>query len=115
MVNLKCLGWKEQPLTVYGADSEADLRKSLAGGLGVQYADMDVGGDEAAFREENMSSVVLIQDACLNKQEVSAVLNSVHDVPENLDFAMLDETAKKLAAWVIERGDEPLVSYVVYW
>ena len=83
MVNLKCLGWKEQPLTVYGADSEADLRKSLAGGLGVQYADMDVGGDEAAFREENMSSVVLIQDACLNKQEVSAVLNSVHDVPEN--------------------------------
>ena len=29
-------------------------------------------------------------------------------------FAMLDETAKKLAAWVIERGDEPLVSYVVY-
>ena len=43
------------------------------------------------------------------------MLNSVHDVPENLDFAMLDETAKKLAAWVIERGDEPLVSYVVYW
>ena len=115
MINLKCLGWKDQPLTVYGADSEADLRKSLAGGLGVQYADMDVGGDEAAFREENMSSVVLIQDACLNKQEVSAVLHSVHDVPENLDFAMLDETAKKLAAWVIERGDEPLASYVVYW
>lgn len=115
MVNLKCLGWKDQPLTVYGGDSEAGLRKSLAGGLGIQYADMDVGGDEAAFREENMSSVVLFQDACLNKQEVFAVLNSVHDVPENLDFAMLDEIAKKLAAWVIERGDEPLASYVVYW
>ena len=76
---------------------------------------MDVGGDEAAFHEENMSSVVLFQNACLNKQEVFAVLNSVPDVPENLDFTMLDETAKKLAAWVIERGDEPLTSYVVYW
>ena len=47
---------------------------------------MDVGGDEAAFHEEKMSSVVLFQNACLNKQEVFAVLNSVHDVPENLDF-----------------------------
>lgn len=85
MVNLKCTGWKGQPVIVYGAGSEADLRKSLAGGLGIPYAERDVGGDEAAFCEENM------------------------------DFAILDDIAKKLAAWVIERGDEPLESYVVYW
>lgn len=115
MVNLKCTGWKEQPVIVYGADSEADLRKSLAGGLGIPYAERDVGGDEAAFREENMSSVSLFQDASVSDPKASAVLNATDDIPENLDFAMLDDIAKKLAAWVIERGDEPLESYVVYW
>lgn len=115
MVNLKCTGWKEQPVIVYGADSEADLRKSLAGGLGIPYAERDVGGDEAAFREENMSSVSLFQDASVSDPKASAVLNATDDISENLDFAMLDDIAKKLAAWVIERGDEPLESYVVYW
>ena len=38
-----------------------------------------------------------------------------YDTAGNLDHAMLDDIAKKLAAWVIERGDEPLTSYVVYW
>ena len=115
MVNLKCTGWKGQPVIVYGAGSEADLRKSLAGGLGIPYAKRDVGGDEAAFCEENMSSVSLFQDASVSDPKASAVLNTTDDIPENLDFAMLDDIAKKLAAWVIERGDEPLESYVVYW
>lgn len=115
MINLKCIGWKEKQLTVYGASSEAPLRKSLAGGLGLPYVDKEMGGDELAFRKDNMSSVTLFQDACLSDPEVSSVLNSTHDVAENLDFAMLDDIAKKLAAWVVERGDEPLVSYVVYW
>ena len=115
MVNLKCTGWKGQPLIVYGAGSEADLRKSLAGGLGIPYAERDVRGDEAAFREEKMSSVSLFQDASVSDPKASAVLNTTDDIPENLDFAMLDDIAKKLAAWVIERGDEPLESYVVYW
>ena len=115
MVNLKCLGWKGQPVIVYGAGLEADLRKSLAGGLGIPYAERDVGGDEAAFREENMSSVSLFQDASVSDPKASAVLNTTDDIPENLDFAILDDIAKKLAAWVIERGDEPLESYVVYW
>ena len=115
MVNLKCTGWKGQPLIVYGAGSEADLRKSLAGGLGIPYAERDVRGDEAAFREEKMSSVSLFQDASVSDPKASAVLNTTDDIPENLDFAMLDDISKKLAAWVIERGDEPLDSYVVYW
>ena len=115
MVNLKCTGWKGQPLIVYGAGSEADLRKSLAGGLGIPYAERDVRGDEAAFREEKMSSVSLFQDASVSDPKASAVLNTTDDIPENLDFAILDDIAKKLAAWVIERGDEPLESYVVYW
>lgn len=115
MVNLKCTGWKGQPVIVYGAGSEADLRKSLAGGLGIPYAERDVGGDEAAFREENMSSVSLFQDASVSDTKASSVLNTTDDIPENLDFAILDDIAQKLAAWVIERGDEPLESYVVYW
>ena len=115
MVNLKCLGWKGQPLTIYGKNSEAVLRNSLAGGLGLQYADRDLGADEKAFYEENMSAVLLFQDACLTNLETNSILNTTRDTADNLDFAMLDDIAKKLAAWVIERGDEPLDSYAVYW
>lgn len=115
MVNLKCIGWKGQPLTVYGKNSEVALRNSLAGGLGLQYADRDIGSDEKAFYKENMSAVLLFQDACLTDQEASSVLSSTSDTADNLDFAMLDDIAQKLAAWVIERGDEPLSAYVVYW
>ena len=115
MVNLKCIGWKGQPLTIYGARSNATLRNSLAGGLELQYADRDVGSDELAFAEENMSSVSVFQDACLNDEKASSVLSSTRDIADNLDFAMLDDLAKRLAEWVIERGGEPLTSYVVYW
>ena len=115
MVNLKCIGWKDQPLTIYGVSSNATLRNSLAGGLELQYADRDVGSDEMAFAEENMSAVSLFQDACLNDEEASSVLSSARDIADNLDFAMLDDIAKRLAEWVIERGSEPLTSYVVYW
>lgn len=115
MVNIKCIGWKGQPLTIYGNNSEAVLRNSLAGGLELQYADRDLGADEKAFYGEKMSAVLLFQDACLTNPEIMSVLNTTRDTADNLDFAMLDDIAKKLAAWVIERGDEPLDSYVVYW
>ena len=115
MVNLKCIGWKGQPITVYGVNSEAALRSSLAGGLGLQYADRDIGSDEKAFYKETMSSVLLFQDACLSDSNITATLNTIYDTVDNLDFAMLDDLAKNLAAWVIERGDEPLTAYVVYW
>ena len=115
MLNLKCLGWQGHPLTVYGTSANANLRNSLAGGLGLQYADRDLGADEKAFYGEKMSAVVLFQDACLNDPAANVVLNSTRDTAENLDFALLDTTAQQLAAWVIERGDEPLNSYVVYW
>ena len=115
MLNLKCLGWQGHPLTVYGTSANANLRNSLAGGLGLQYADRDLGADEKAFYGEKMSAVVLFQDVCLNDPAANVVLNSTRDTAENLDFALLDTTAQQLAAWVIERGDEPLNSYVVYW
>jgi len=115
MVDLKCIGWKGQPLTVYGVNGEGSLRSSLAGGLGLQYADRDIGSDEKAFYKENMSAVLLFQDACLNDPAVLSVLDSIYDTAENLDFAQLDDIAQKLAAWVLERGDEPLGSYPVYW
>lgn len=115
MVNLKCIGWKGEPLTIYGNNSEAVLRNSLAGGLKLQYADRDLGADEKAFYGEKMSAVVLFQDTCLSNPEIMSVLNTTRDTADNLDFAVLDDIAKKLAAWVIERGDEPLDSYAVYW
>lgn len=115
MLNLKCIGWKGEPLTIYGYNSEAVLRNSLAGGLGLQYADRALGADEKAFYGEKMSAVLLFQDACLSNPEITSVLNTTRDTADNLDFAVLDDIAKKLAAWVIERGDEPLDSYAVYW
>ena len=115
MVNLKCIGWKGQPLTIYGTNSEAVLRNSLAGGLELPYADRGLGADEKAFYGEKMSAVVLFQDACLSNPEITAVLNTTRDIADNLDFAVLDDIAQRLAAWVIERGDEPLESYAVYW
>ena len=91
------------------------MRNSLAGGLELQYADRDLGADEKAFYGEKMSAVVLFQDACLSNPEITSVLNTTRDTADNLDFAVLDNIAKKLAAWVIERGDEPLDSFAVYW
>lgn len=115
MINLKCIGWKGQPLTICGSGSEAALRKSLAGGIGLPYVDRDIGGDERAFRKKNMSSVTLFQIACLGNPEISSILNSTSDIADHLDFLMLDDISKKLAEWVIERGDEPLVPYITYW
>ena len=115
MVNLKCIGWRGQPITVYGVNSEAALRGSLAGGLGLQYADRDIASGGGAFDKETMSSVTLFQDACLSDPNITSTLNTIYDTADNLDFDMLDDIAKRLAAWVIERGDEPLTSYVVYW
>ena len=115
MVNLKCIGWKGEPLTIYGNNSEAVLRNSLAGGLELPYADRDLGADEKAFYGEKMSAALLFQDACLSNPEITAVLNTTRDTADNLDFAVLDDIAKKLASWVIECGDEPLDSYAVYW
>ncbi len=115
MVSLKCIGWKGQPLTIYGENDNSTLRNSLAGGLELQYKNQIPRGDETKFQSSNMSSVALFQDACLNWPEATDVLSSTRDVPENLDYAQLDDIAKKLATWVIERGDEPLKSYIVYW
>lgn len=115
MVHLKCIGWKGKPITVCGSGTEAALRKSLAGGLALPYVDKDIGGDEKAFRKKNMSSVTLFQTACLSDPEVSSILNSTHDSAEHLDFSMLNNLSEKLAGWVLECGDEPLVPYVTYW
>lgn len=115
MIDLKCIGWKGQPMTVFGDNSEATLRNSLAGGLEMQYADYSIGSDEQAFLGDNMSAVLIFQDACLNDKEASSVLNTTRDIADNLDFTILDDTAKRLAEWVVERGDEPLRAFAVYW
>ncbi len=115
MINLKCIGFKNQPMTVFGDNSEAILRNSLAGGLEMQYADYSIGSDEQAFTGNNMSAVLIFQEACLNDEEASSVVNTTRDIADNLDFTVLDDTAKHLAEWIVERGDEPLKSFAVYW
>lgn len=115
MVNLKCIGWRDQSLTICGDSADAPLRSSLAGGLTLPYADCNMGSDEQSFSRTNMSAVSLTQEACMSDQSITSVLNTTRDTAEHLDFTMLDDLARCLAAWVIERGCESLTSYVVYW
>ena len=63
----------------------------------------------------SMSGVMDMARSRLTNPETNSILNTTRDTADNLDFAMLDDIAKKLAAWVIECGDEPLDSYAVYW
>ncbi len=61
-----------------------------------------------------MRLIPLFQNSCLNERGIF-VLNSIRDIAINLDFTMIDDIAKRLAGWIVERGDEPLKFYVVYW
>lgn len=116
MINLKCIGWTGEELTVYSESQNSALRNDLAGGLNLRYKEKSFGGDDMNFRKKNMMAVSIFQDACLEKVEVRTVLSKSIDTADNLDSAMLDELAKALSAWVIERGGDALSQFIpVVW
>lgn len=115
VVNIDCVGWRDTPLVVYGEAVSAVLRSDLAGGMGIQYRDAAYSGDQLSFSKPSMQAVTVTQDSSMEDAAVRAVMHSAYDTVDNLDPSLLDELAKDLAAWVIERGGESLTAYVVYW
>ena len=111
MINLDSLGCKGAPLTVFGGPEQATLRNALAAGLSLPFLSEVYPGDQVSFQQNGVPAVTISQDSW----DTAAPIHTTRDTAENLDFALLDTNAQQLAAWVIERGDEPLNSYVVYW
>lgn len=113
-VNLKALGWKEEPLTVYGVGKSNSSAKELAGGLQIQYKE-DCVGEQICFSGDVMFSVSLFQEACITKKNIWEVLGTTNDTAENLDSDALNQTAKDLCSWIIERGGNRIVQYPLFW
>ncbi|MDO5410019.1 MAG: M28 family peptidase, partial [Lachnospiraceae bacterium] len=115
MINLECVGWKDEALTVYGNSEQEGLRDNLAGVLGIQYRDYSPDSDAASFQLENMRAVTISQDRCLTEDTIRGAWNIAQDTAENLDSAMIDQLARNLCAWVMERGRNRMITYPVFW
>lgn len=118
VVNIDCVGWKDQPMLVFGETDQAYLRDDLAGGMGIPYKAKFLNSDHISFESSggNKLSVCLSQGSWQFDEYVNTTLHSTYDGTDNLDPSMIDELAKKLCAWVIERGGNTLTkSYPVIW
>ena len=111
MINIDCVGWKGEPSAVFGGMEEATLRNELAGGMGIPFKNEIYTGDQISFREREIPAVTISQEGW-NKKEC---IHSTYDIAENLDPKQMDELAKDLSAWVIERGSDAQERYPVFW
>lgn len=116
VVNIDSVGWRDEPLVVYGEAASAVLRNDLAGGIGLQYREADYSGDQRSFNKPNMQAVTVTQAVSMEDAAVRSVMHSAHDTVDNLLPFMLDELAQKLCAWVLERGGNGMsTGYPVIW
>jgi len=112
-INIRSVGWKDQPLTVYAMDNESILRSELAGGLGLQYRAIDkkplVGG--------SFHSASICQDALERGKDEEKRLGSPQDNIAVLDLEMLDQLAKDLCAWIMERSAQSMAigDNMIFW
>lgn len=117
VLNIKCIAWSNSPLMIFAENDYANLRGDLAGGMGFQYKEQSVASDQISFtNKETMMPVTISQEAWQTDELARSALYGTYDVADNLDPSMIDELAKKLCAWVIERGGNTLTkSYPVIW
>lgn len=111
MINIDCVGWKGEPSAVFGAMENSNLRNELAGGLGIPFKNEVYAGDQFSFQQRGIPAVTISQGDW-NKKEC---VHSTYDIEENLDPKQMDELAKDLSAWVIERGSDAQERYPVFW
>jgi len=111
MINIDCVGWKGEPSAVFGAMENSNLRNELAGGLGIPFKNEVYTGDQISFQERGIPAVTISQGDW-NKKEC---LHTTRDTTENLDTEQMDELAKDLSAWVIERGSDAQERYPIFW
>jgi len=115
VINMKCVGWTGEALTLYSDTSEAFLNE-LAGALEIQYIADSFLGDQTCFRGERMQALTISQEAVLTKNEIGLVPGKTYDTVDNLDATMLDELSYKLAAWFLERGGDLVAETIpVVW
>ena len=100
---------------IYGDNSQGVLRNELSAALELPYVGVDYASDQMSFREANMKSVLISQEANFYGGAADHIAHSYRDTTDNLDTDSMDELAKKLCIWVLARGDMSVASYVVYW
>ncbi len=102
LINVDCVGWAGDELTVYAEDEDGLLRNDLAGALGIPYINLVYSSDQSSFHDANIQNVALTQWS--SYENMYPELHTTADTPELLDFAMIDQLAKDLCCWVMERG-----------
>ena len=115
VINIDCVGWKDETHVIYAENSQGVLRNDLAAALELQYMGVDYASDHMSFREANMRSVLISQEANYSGGAANRISHSYRDTVDNLDTDSMDELAKKLCIWVLERGDLSFSAYVVVW
>ena len=115
VINIDCVGWKDETHVIYAENSQGILRNDLAAALELQYLGVDYASDHMSFREANMRSVLISQEANYSGGAANRISHSYRDTVDNLDTDSMDELAKKLCIWVLERGDLSFAAYVVVW
>lgn len=114
MVNIDCIGWKDDAVTIYGEGGEISLRNELAGGIGVSCKNKTYVGDNMSFLEQKIPTVT-VSDEHFDEQKKERCIHTIYDTVENLDTTKMDQTAKNLCSWIIERGGNRIVRYPLYW
>ncbi len=115
VINIDCVGWKDEAHVIYAENSQGVLRNDLSAALELQYMGVDYASDHMSFREANMRSVLISQEANHSGGAANRISHSYRDTADNLDTDSMDELAKKLCIWVLERGDLSFAAYVVVW
>lgn len=115
VINIDCVGWKDETHVIYAENSQGVLRNDLSAALELQYMGVDYASDQMSFRESNMRSVLISQEANYSGGAADRIAHSYRDTADNLDTDSMDELAKKLSIWVLERGDLSFAAYVVVW
>ena len=115
VINIDCVGWKDETHVIYAENSQGVLRNDLSAALKLQYMGVDYASDHMSFREANMRSVLISQEANYSGGAANRISHSYRDTVDNLDTDSMDELAKKLCIWVLERGDLSFSAYVVVW
>ena len=115
VINIDCVGWKDEAHVIYAENSQGVLRNDLSAALELQYMGVDYASDHMSFREANMKSVLISQEANHSGGAANRISHSYRDTVDNLDTDSMDELAKKLCIWVLERGDLSFAAYIVVW
>ena len=115
VINIDCVGWKDEAHVIYAENSQGVLRNDLSAALELQYMGVDYASDHMSFRESNMRSVLISQEANYSGGAADRIAHSYRDTIDNLDTDSMDELAKKLCIWVLERGDLSFAAYIVVW